>query len=234
MTINHTNMEERILSIRDTISRTAQKCGRGPGAIRLVAACKKVPEDKILQAVRAGVMLLGESYIQEAKDKIKALADVPVQWHFIGRLQTNKAKIAVGLFDLIHTVDSFKLALEIDRQAEKIHKVQEVLVQVNIAGEKTKSGTDPKEILSLARDIAKLDHVAVKGLMTMPPYFDNPEDARPYFKALYALSRQITEAAIPRVEMEELSMGMSGDYLIAVEEGATLVRIGTFIFGERK
>jgi pyridoxal phosphate enzyme (YggS family) len=231
---DHTNIERKIISVKDSISRAAQKCGRDPGAIRLVAACKKVPEQKIRTAVRAGVTLLGESYIQEAKDKIHALPGIQAKWHFIGHLQTNKAKTAVALFDLIHTVDSLRLALALNDAASKINKIQNILVQVNIAGEKTKSGVDPQNLLRLIENIAQLDHVAVKGLMTLPPYSDNAEYARPYFKSLYMLSRRTAAAAVPGVQMDELSMGMSQDYLIAVEEGATLVRIGTFIFGERK
>jgi PLP dependent protein len=228
------DIERNVISVMDSISRTAQKCGRDPGAIRLVAVCKNVAQDKILSAIRAGVRLLGENYIREAKDRIQALAGVPAKWHFIGRLQTNKAKTAVGLFDLIHTVDSLRLARELDRQAAKINKIQDILIQVNIDGEPAKSGMDPKDILSVISDIAGLDHIAVKGLMTLPPYFENPEDVRPYFKTLFDLSRRIAHASISGVEMDELSMGMSGDYRIAVEEGATFVRIGTFIFGERQ
>ncbi len=228
------DIERNVISVMDSISRAAQKCGRDPGAIRLVAVCKNVAQEKILSAIRAGVRLLGENYIQEAAYRIQRLAGVPAEWHFIGRLQTNKAKTAVGLFDLIHTVDSLRLARELNRQAAGINKTQDILIQVNIDGEPTKSGIDPNDILSLISDIAELDHIAVKGLMTLPPYFENPEDVRPYFKTLFELSRKVARAAMPRVEMNELSMGMSGDYRIAVEEGATLVRIGTFIFGERK
>jgi len=187
----------------------------------------------IKQAIEEGVTLLGENYIQECLEKFDALSTYDVSWHFIGHLQSNKAKYAVRMFDLIHTVDSLKLATELDKHARKINKVQDILIQVNIGMEATKSGIHEEETTTLLKDIGSLENVSVKGLMTMPPFFDNPKNGRPFFIALRELRDAISDAAIPNIFMDELSMGMSGDYEVAIEEGATLVRIGTAIFGER-
>jgi pyridoxal phosphate enzyme (YggS family) len=201
--------------------------------VRLVAVSKTVPAERVEAAIKAGVQILGENYVQEARDKFNALSAYPVQWHFIGHLQSNKAKYAVRLFNLIHSVDSLKLARELDKQAARVDKVQNILVQVNIAEEATKSGAAVEETLNLVKAVAKLEHVALKGLMTMPPYFYEPEKARPFFKQLRLLRDRIAKENIGNVSLEELSMGMTGDFEVAIEEGATLVRIGTAIFGER-
>jgi hypothetical protein len=195
---------------------------------------KTVPVDLVRAAIKAGVTVLGENYVQEAKEKIAALRGEDISWHLVGHLQSNKARHAVKLFDMIHSVDSFKLAKELDRRARTLDKVQSVLVQVNISGEETKSGIDTDQTLSLIRKIAPLESVAVRGLMTMPPYFNAPAMVRPYFRALKTLQSRIRDEAIPNVDVSELSMGMTGDFETAIEEGATLVRIGTAIFGERK
>jgi len=213
--------------------QTAVSCGRDPETIRLVAVTKAVPPESIRQAVNAGLKIFGESYIQEASAKIDAINDKNVSWHFIGHLQSNKAKIAVRCFDLIHSVDSLNLAEALNRQAEAIHKIQNILVQVNISGESTKSGTAAEEAIVLVNAIRWMENLSVKGLMTIPPFFDQPEKARPYFKALADLKNQIKNESPPGNEINELSMGMSGDFEVAIEEGATLVRIGTAIFGER-
>ena len=155
-------------------------------------------------------------------------------WHFIGHLQSNKAKYAVRLFDLIHSVDSLKLARELDKQSRKINKIQEILIQVNISEEASKSGVSVNDTLRLLKDISRLENLSVKGLMTMPPFFNAPEKARPYFTALRKLRDQIKMEAISNISMDELSMGMTGDFETAIEEGATLVRIGTAIFGARQ
>jgi len=156
-----------------------------------------------------------------------------VEWHFIGSLQSNKVKYIAGLTSLIHSVDRLSLAREIDRQWEKIGKRCDILLQVNISGEATKSGTTSEDLLQLAQQISLLPHVRVRGLMTMPPFFDEPERARPYFRELKRLSEELAAKKIPGITMEELSMGMSGDFEVAIEEGATLVRVGSAIFGER-
>ncbi len=226
-------MTTNLSSIIDQITDTAQKCGRDPHSIRLVAVGKRVLISKLKQAVDHGVCIIGENYIQEARDKFKELSGLDISWHFIGHLQSNKAKYAVRMFDLIHSVDSLKVAVEINKQAGKIAKVQEILIQVNIAKEATKSGISSDETIQLIRDISLLPNIRVTGLMTMPPYFDAPEKARPYFRELRELKETIAQIKIPNIFLKELSMGMSGDFKAAIEEGATLVRIGTAIFGSR-
>ena len=226
-------MEERLNNIQNRIKRAASACGRDPESIRLVVVSKTVPASRVKEAIRAGVTTLGENYVQEAREKINTLSSFDVSWHLIGRLQTNKAKYAVRLFDLIHTVGSYKLAHELNKQAQKNAKIQSVLIQVNISGELTKSGSDPKETINLLKEISQLENIQVKGLMTMPPFFDQPQKARPFFVALREMRNEITSRQIPRILMDELSMGMTGDFEAAIEEGATMVRIGTAIFGSR-
>ena len=226
-------IQSRLKRVKDSITETALACGRDPKTVKLVAVSKTVPADRILAAIEAGVKDLGENYVQEAREKIEALGRETVAWHFIGHLQSNKAKYVVKLFDLIHSVDSLKLAEELDKRARAIGKVQKVLVQVNISGEATKSGIDTEATVALVRQIAPLDNLAICGLMTMPPYFNSPEKVRPYFRALKELHNLIRREAIANVHMAELSMGMTGDFEAGIQEGATLVRIGTAIFGER-
>jgi hypothetical protein len=224
---------QRLEGVRRRIQRAAEACRRSLSDIRLVAVSKTCPAEAIREAAAAGVTDVGENYIQEARDKHELLRDVPVKWHFIGHLQSNKARYAVRMFDLVHTLDSFRLALELDRCARRLNKVQAVLIQVNVAGEATKSGVTPVQALSLVKELAALECVQVQGLMTMPPYFNEPERVRPFFAELRRLRDRIREAAVPNVRMDELSMGMTGDFEAAVSEGATLLRIGTAIFGER-
>jgi PLP dependent protein len=223
----------RLTALLARIRAAEAAAGRSAGEVRLVAVSKTFPPETVREAIAAGVADIGENYIQEARDKYAALQGTPVTWHFIGHLQTNKAKYAVRMFDLIHTVDSLRLAIEIDRCARKAAKVQAVLIQVNVAAEDTKSGVAPEEALPLVRRAAALENLAVKGLMTMPPYFNAPEKVRPYFAALRRLRDRIAAEAVTNVALQELSMGMTGDFEAAVAEGATLVRIGTAIFGER-
>ena len=227
------DIKDALTDIRERMRRAAAACHRDPDSVRLVAVSKTVPTERVLEGIQAGITILGENYVQEAQKKIEALKSYPVSWHFIGHLQSNKARHAIGIFDLIHSVDSFKLAKELDKRAKAAAKIQKILIQVNISGEETKSGIDPVQTLQLVRDIGELEHLSVRGLMTMPPFFNAPEQVRPYFRALKELQNRIREAAPPRVIMEELSMGMSGDFETAVQEGATLVRIGTSIFGRR-
>ncbi|MDJ0666032.1 MAG: YggS family pyridoxal phosphate-dependent enzyme [Desulfobacterales bacterium] len=226
-------MKTNIEHIRNRIKAAAESCGRRPESIQLVAVSKTIPVERVKAAVVEGINIMGENYIQEARAKIEALADMPVSWHFIGHLQRNKAKFAVQLFDLIHSVDSIRLAREIDKQAGKIAKNQAILIQVNTGKEATKTGIYEEDAMALVREAAQLENVRIKGLMTLPPYFNAPDKVRPYFQALRRLRDRIAEEAIPGVEMEALSMGMTGDFETAIEEGATMVRIGTAIFGER-
>ena len=214
------------------IIAAAQRADRDPAAVKLVVVTKTVSPERIREAIAAGATILGENRVQEAKEKIEALGQI-ASWRLIGHLQTNKAKYAVRLFDLIHSVDSLDLAKEIDKQAAKIGKIQNVLVEVSIAGEAAKAGVAIDAAGSLLREAAKLKHISIKGLMTIPPFLDDPEKVRPYFRKLRELSESIAKENIPGVSMRELSMGMSGDFEVAIEEGATMVRVGTAIFGER-
>jgi hypothetical protein len=220
---------QNLEAVRLRIAAAAQRAGRDPALVRLVAVSKTMPAARLQEAVAAGQRLFGENYLQEARGKIAALPE-SVIWHFIGHLQSNKAKGAVELFSLIHGVDRLKLAWALDAAAASLGKVQDILVQVNLAGEASKSGAAPEEVPELVRQFNLLPHLKVLGLMTMPPFLD-PEAVRPYFAALRELRdhcRDLTGLPLP-----ELSMGMSGDFEAAVAEGATLVRVGAAIFGSR-
>ncbi|MCP4716363.1 MAG: YggS family pyridoxal phosphate-dependent enzyme [Deltaproteobacteria bacterium] len=220
-------------AIQERVEAAARKSGRNPDDIKLVAVSKTKPPELVRQAIDAGAAILGENYIQEAREKIELLGR-EVAWHFIGHLQSNKAKYAAGLFDLIHSVDSFRLAEALSKAAAKQNKTQAILIQVNTSGETTKSGAAAAETRALINEIAPLPHIAIKGLMTMPPWSDDPEDARPYFIQLRTLRDELTGTVPETVSLTELSMGMSTDFEVAIEEGATLVRVGTSIFGARK
>lgn len=226
-------MKDRLQRIHERIKRAADGCNRSSDSIKLIAVSKTKPAEVVREAIDAGVTDLGENYIQEAREKVNTLATAGVNWHFIGHLQSNKAKYAVRLFDLIHSVDSLKLAKEINKYAQKHDKIQSILVQVNVAREDSKSGVYIEDTVTLLKDIGQLANVSVRGLMTMPPYFNAPDKVRPFFAALRELRDRILAENIPNIIMEELSMGMTGDFEAAIEEGATLVRIGTAIFGER-
>jgi len=225
---------KRLQNVKNRIEKAARACGRDPETVRLVAVSKTVPTNRVRQAIQAGVTILGENYVQEARAKFNDLATYPVSWHFIGHLQSNKAKYAVRLFDLIHSVDTLKLARELDKQSHKINKIQEVLIQVNISEEASKSGVDVEGTYHLLKDISLLENLSVKGLMTMPPYFNAPEKVRPYFSALRGLRNRLKQQGLLNVSLSELSMGMTGDFEVAIQEEATLVRIGTAIFGKRE
>lgn len=215
------------------MAKAALQHNRKPDEIRLVVVGKTQPIEAIRSTIESGASIIGENYIQEARTAFDAIINANIEWHFIGRLQSNKAKYAVRMFDLIHTVDSIKLAEELDKQAAKISKIQEILVQINISGEETKTGVAPEETVSLVQHIAQLKNLYLKGFMTMPPFFDDPESARPYFAALRELRDNINAQSIIGENLTELSMGMTGDFEAAIAEGATLVRIGTAIFGQR-
>lgn len=227
MTIAH-----HIACLQDRIRQVCLACGRDPGTVRLVAVSKTRPAGDVEVAAAAGQTLFGENYVQELTAKAAAV-QAPVEWHFIGHLQSNKVRQISGLVSLIHSVDRLSLAEEIERQWARLEQVCPVLVQVNVSAEASKSGATAGEALELVRRIAALPHLRVAGLMTMPPFLDDPEGARPYFRELCQLAATIREAAISGVAMDELSMGMSGDFEVAIQEGATLIRVGTAIFGER-
>ncbi|MBJ6751310.1 YggS family pyridoxal phosphate-dependent enzyme [Geomonas anaerohicana] len=224
---------EHLREIRERIAQAAVRAGRDPKTVRLVAVSKTKPAAAIAEAFACGQVIFGENYVQELVTKQPELP-AEISWHFIGSLQSNKVRQIAGKVDLVHSVDRPSLAREIDRQWGALGKVCDILVQVNISREETKGGTSSEELLDLVREVAQLPHIKVKGLMTMPPFFDDPEGARPYFRKLRELADEVREAAIPGVEMLELSMGMSGDFEAAIEEGATLVRVGSALFGERQ
>ena len=226
------DVRDNIRIVRETIGEAALRAGRKPSDVRLMAVTKTVDDDRIMEAIHCGVDIIGENYVQEARRKIDKMGK-GVEWHLIGYLQSNKAKYAVRLFDMIHSVDRMSLARELDRRARAVDRPMKILIEVNLSGEATKSGVRKEDIPPLLRELSMLDYLSIQGLMTMAPWFDNPEDARPCFRMLRELRDEIARAKFPRVEMRELSMGMTGDYEVAVEEGATIVRIGRKIFGER-
>jgi len=223
---------KNIERVRGKIADAAGKSGRSLSDVRLMAVTKTVDDERIMEAIEVGIDIIGENYVQEAKRKIEKMGK-NVEWHLIGHLQTNKAKYAVRLFDMIHSVDRLGVAVELDKRAKLSENFVKILVEVNLSGEESKSGVSEEGVIDLIRDISLLENLSIKGLMTMPPWFDEPEDARPFFSALRGLRDRIAEENIDGVHMDELSMGMTGDYAVAVEEGATIVRVGRAIFGER-
>ena len=223
-------IKENLLKVVEKIEKAAQKSGRNPDEIRLVAVSKTVEPACIREAIDAGASILGENYVQEAQKKIEELGR-PVAWHFIGHLQSNKARQVVRLFDMMHSLDNIPLAEELNRRAEQAERVLRVLIEVNLSGEETKFGTDEEKIWSLADRVLQLKFLSLGGLMTMLPYFDSPEMSRPYYIKLRELKERLSKGGVP---VKELSMGMSNDFEIAIEEGATYVRVGTAIFGSRR
>ena len=220
---------ENLQQVQERIEQAATRAGRDPQSIKLIAVTKTVTVERIQEARTAGVAIAGENYVQEARRKIEAIGH-GIQWHFIGHVQVNKAKYAVRFFDLIHAVDSYTLAVELDKRGAMASKVVGCLIEVNLSGEETKFGIRHERTAELAHAMSGLKNIALKGLMTMPPYADVAEASRPYFIALRELRDAIETEGIP---LPELSMGMSTDFAVAIEEGATMVRIGRAIFGER-
>lgn len=204
-----------------------------PDGILMVAAAKKKLPDEVEAAIEVGVQIIGHNYVQEA-ERMRRAIDKPVQWHMIGHLQRNKVKKAVRLFDMIETIDSVRLAEEVNKRCDSEGKVMPVLVEINSGKESNKTGVLPENVQKLILQINNLPNLKILGLMTMGPRFGNPEDARPYFKVTRKVFEQIKNAKIPNVEMRYLSMGMSNTYRIAIEEGANIVRVGTALFGERE
>jgi len=204
-----------------------------PAGVTLVAAAKERTAEEVRAAVRAGVTHVGHNYVQEAARMIPLVLE-PVRWHMIGHLQTNKVKLAVPLFDLIETVDSWRMAQELERRCAALGKELPVLIEVNSGREANKTGVLPEEVDALAQRISALAHLRVQGLMTMGPRFGDPEDARPYFRATRQAFERLAHANLPHVEMRYLSMGMSNSFRVAIAEGANMVRIGTLLFGERR
>ena len=223
-------IKENLLKVIERIGNAAQRAGRDSSEIKLVAVSKTVESARIREAIKAGVSILGENYIQEAQKKIEEIGR-PVAWHFIGHLQSNKAKYAVRLFDVIHSLDSLPLAEELNQRAKQAGRITKVMIELNLSRETTKFGADKERLYNLVKGIRDLSNLSLEGLMTMPPYFDSPEMSRPYYIELRGLKEEMVREGIP---IKELSMGMSNDFEIAIEEGATYVRVGTAIFGARK
>lgn len=214
------------------MAEAARRAGRDPDLVELVAVTKTVPVPLVREAVDAGVRLLGENRVQEGRDKIALLGSLPVKWHLIGHLQTNKSAPAAELFELIHSLDSVKLAAALDRHGAALGKPIRVLVEVNLGGEPSKTGVLEHELLPFLQACQPFTHLTAEGLMAIPPFRRNPQDVRPFFRKLRWLRDQAAKA-YPGSPLRHLSIGMSHDFEVAIEEGATLVRIGTAIFGER-
>ncbi|MFC1992322.1 YggS family pyridoxal phosphate-dependent enzyme [Chloroflexota bacterium] len=220
---------EPVMTIKENIQDILNEL---PGGVELVAAAKTRSTEEVLEAVQAGVKIIGENYVQEA-ERAYAAAGNRARWHFIGHLQKNKVKKAVGIFDVIEAVDSLEIAQEIDKRCQQIGKVMPVFIEINSGREKQKAGVLPEDAEQLIKEISVLPNIKVVGLMTMGPRFGNPEDSRPYFVETRKLYDSIRQLGLPNVEMNYLSMGMTNSYRVALEEGANIVRLGTRIFGER-
>jgi pyridoxal phosphate enzyme (YggS family) len=223
---------ENLKKVEDNVDAACRKAGRSRDEVTLIAVSKTKPVEMLSTIYNQGIRDFGENKVQEMCDKMEQLPS-DIRWHMIGHLQTNKVKYIVGHTTLIHSVDSLHLAKEIEKQAEKKDVTVDILVEVNIAEEESKFGIHKEETYELVRQIAALPHVHICGLMTIAPYVENPEDNRMYFRGIRQLSVDIAEQNIDNVDMDVLSMGMTGDYMVAIEEGATMVRVGTGIFGER-
>lgn len=225
-------INENISKVRENIVKSCEKAGRNPEEVTLIAVSKTKPVSAIEEALLSGTLDYGENKVQELCDKYDVLPK-NFRWHMIGHLQRNKVKYLVGKTYLVHSVDSLRLAEQIEKEFAKHNQVCDILVEVNIAQEESKFGINAKETEELIRKIAKFEHVRIKGLMTIAPYTEDPESNRDYFREIKKLSVDIRDKNIDNVSMDVLSMGMTGDYMVAVEEGATMVRVGTGIFGER-
>ena len=228
------SVRDRLAVVFDHIQRAIHHAGRKEGDVRLVGATKAVPAERIRDAIGAGLQIAGENRLQEALPKIEALKADRITWHFIGQLQRRKVRAVVGVFELIHSVDSLELATEIDRRAAAVGHRQNVLLEINVGAEQTKAGFLPQDVEEALPRLAALDHVAVQGLMAVPPPARDPEDSRLHFRRLRELAGRLTGQGISRISLQELSMGMSNDYVVAIQEGATLIRLGTAIFGGRR
>ncbi|MCC6503244.1 MAG: YggS family pyridoxal phosphate-dependent enzyme [Deltaproteobacteria bacterium] len=223
-------ISDNLLNIQERIRKAARRAGRDPGEVTVIAVTKTVEAKRVKEAISAGLRVFGENYVQEAQEKMGKFKEKSLKWHFIGHLQKNKAKLAVELFDLIHTVDSVELAQELNKRASE---PLDVLIEVNIAREKTKAGVDPDGAVKLAKALSAMPNLRLRGLMAIPPSFEQPEMSRPYFAMVRRLAERINKERLPGVYLRELSMGMSSDFEVAIEEGATMVRLGTAIFGTR-
>ncbi len=227
------NIRENIARVEDQIAAACRRSGRRREDVRLVAVTKTHPAELVREAFAAGLREFGENRVQEGKSKRLALADLGATWHLVGHLQSNKARTARENFNWVHSLDSLHLAEKLAQAAAPLDARLPVLIEVNLGEEKSKAGVQSAEVAALAEQIAPLETLELRGLMIVPPYLQNPEEVRPYFRQLRALAREVEARNLPNVSMRELSMGMSHDFEVAIEEGATMVRIGTAIFGER-
>lgn len=226
-------LKTNIYDIKSKIAEAASKSGRSPEMVYLVAVTKTVPPERIQEAVNLGLNLLGENRVQEARAKIDSISG-DVNWHLIGHLQKNKVKYAIKLFSMIQSLDSIDLAQEIDKRAGQNLKVMDVLIQINIGKEETKSGINVEDALEFTKRVAEFKNLRIKGLMAIAPFKENPEDVRPYFQKMKEIFENIKLQNLENVDMQFLSMGMTHDFTVAIEEGSNMVRIGTGIFGSRK
>jgi len=226
------NIAGRLQNIHQQMAESATRCGRNPEEISLLAVSKTVSGDKIRDAAAAGQRIFGENYLQEAEEKYRQLSNL-AEFHCIGHIQSNKAKVAATIFSMVQTIDREKIARELNKYREPTGRALAVLVQVNVGDEEQKSGVRPEDCESLLRAIQGLPWLRLTGLMTIPPYSPNPEDSRPFFRELRQLAAGLAAKNLFAGPKVELSMGMSGDFTVAIEEGATIVRVGTAIFGER-
>ena len=230
------SIPENIAELQSKIAQSAKRAGRSPSDIALMAVSKTHPPERIREAYEAGLRLFGENRVQEFSGKVSALTDLPgAHWHMIGHLQTNKTAKAAELFNAVDSVDSVKLAEKLDAAARALNKKLPVLIEINVGGEEAKTGAalDSPELEELLKSAPRLEALEIRGLMTVPPFTADPEGARPYFRKLRALRDKIATRNLPAITLEVLSMGMSHDFAVAIEEGSTRIRIGTAIFGER-
>lgn len=225
-------LKENLTKVEENIQKACDKAGRKRSEVTLIAVSKTKPVEMLQEIYDEGIREFGENKVQEMCEKMELMPQ-DIKWNMIGHLQTNKVKYIIGKTSLIHSVDSLKLAEEIQKQAVKHDVTADILVEVNIANEESKFGISKDETIQMVRNIAKLDHLKIKGLMTIAPFVENPEENRLYFREIKQLSVDINNQNIDNVSMDVLSMGMTGDYMVAIEEGATMVRVGTGIFGER-
>ena len=225
-------IEENLKTVEANIEEACRKSGRARDSVTLIAVSKTKPVSDIRRAMDCGITVFGENKVQEIRDKTDEIKET-LSWHMIGHLQANKVKYLPGRVCMIHSVDNKKLADEIEKQFARAGMTIDVLIEVNMAGEESKFGLSPVDVPDFVRQISSLEHLRIRGLMTIAPYTEDPDSNRQYFKGLRDLMNSINQMNIPGVKMDQLSMGMTGDYMVAIEEGATFVRVGTGIFGER-
>ena len=222
-----------ILRVKERIAQAAVRADRSPDDIKLVAVSKSFGLEHVKAAIAAGITILGENRVQEAHQKIPQIKST-VSWHMVGHLQSNKAKRAAELFHMIHSVDRLSIAEKLNRHLAAMSKRMDVLIQVDLAGEEAKFGIPERELEKLVKRVGEMENLSLKGLMILPPFLPNPEDGRPYFRNLRRLLAQLNRKGVVPTELKELSMGMSHDFEVAIEEGATMIRVGTAIFGPRE